>query len=748
MISRIPALQRFIYSHYFFGGLRQALGVLLPALVCGWLFGAYDMGMVASIGAACVAVIDQPGSPRRYSTNNMLGAVLLGTLTVAITGFVSTHDILFWIVIPALCFMFSMLTVYGKQGGLMGFACLLIMTLTMRTPLAPDALLMYTLYSFLGGCFYFLYSIAVHRIFWHREEQQGLSVALFATADYIDARAQFYDVNSDLDECYRTLIQSQADMTEKQQAARNTVLRELPKGTGRADRHRLSSLNIFIDMVALLNTMIATQTDYSTLRRILPESDALIFCRDALIKMANSLRQMALSVARNQPSRDRSSTKAELRAIEFELMQFRQEGFAQSHPEVYALLVQVLRRLRNAARILERMAEHTRDGADVALVDSRLENTLNRFISRSELRFGMITSNLRLDSPHFRYAIRVSVAALLALLVAHALSYGIAVEGLATTLHLHGYWIILTIIIIMKPGFALTRQRNRLRLAGTFLGCALALVLFMLNPGVNVYFAVLVAACVLGYSMIQVNFMAAAVFNTLTVLLVFHFLAPTTPLVAGERLVDTVIGCALALICSYILPWWEYNFMGSLAKALRNANLKYFKAGRRYADLARTLRASEEAGQTTEQITADYHDADVSWRIARKNVHIAFGNYASAFYRMASEPARRQKNVPELNHLLLQHHNLTSQIAAAIPLLAALPTIPPGIAGSLEAVQDLLEDRDANPPLSIETEDELAALAYPIRQMVKAAQSIRQEMRGLDEPLPAPRIGRIREAGA
>jgi len=744
MASRIPLLQRFFYSHYFLGGLRQAGGVMLPALLAGWLFHAYGPGMVAAIGAACVAVIDQPGSPRRYSTNAMLGAVLLGTLTVIITGLASTHTPLFWLAVPALCFMFSMLTVYGKQGGLMAFACLLIMTLTMRAPLQPHELLLHTLHSFLGGVFYFVYSYIVHRILWHREVQQGLSVALFATADYLEARSRFYDVNTDLDTGYRALIRSQSRMTEAQQAARNSVLRELPTGRGRGDRHRLAALNIFIDMVALLDNMVATHTDYATLRRELPDSDVLVFARDTLIKLAVNLQQIALSVARNQPVRARNSAKAELRAIEYELEQFRQSGYAQRQPEVYALLVQVLRRLRNASRIVERIAGHTQGVGNTQLVDQQLEKALGRFVSRSELRLGMITSNLRLDSPHFRYAIRVSAAALLGMTIAAAASHFLNKQGL-DAIQIHGYWIILTIIVIMKPGFALTRQRNGLRLAGTFIGCMLALALFRATQNPDLHFAVLVAACILGYSLIQVNFMGAAVFNTLMVLLVFHFMAPSSNFLVGERLVDTVIGCGLALLCSYILPWWESNFMASLARALRNATLRYFRAGMHYAALTRALRRGGEADSPERQaLQAEQREADVAWRLTRKNVHIAFGNYAAAFYRMADEPARRQNNVPELNHLLIQNHVLASQVSAAVPLLAALDDVPPGIRQSLDAIEALLDDRDAEAPASIETEGGLATLAYPVRQMVKAAQLIRQEMRGLEPPTPAPRLGRVR----
>src|SRR3546814_4011499 len=55
---------------------------------------------------------------------------------------------------------------------------------------------------------------------------------------------------------------------------------------------RLSSLNIFVDMVALLDSMVATHTDYTTLRRTMPESDVLLFGRDALNKLRSEERRV------------------------------------------------------------------------------------------------------------------------------------------------------------------------------------------------------------------------------------------------------------------------------------------------------------------------------------------------------------------------------------------------------------------------------------------------------------------------
>lgn len=727
-MSRIPQLQRFLYSHYFFGGLRQAVGVLLPAVVLAALLNLYAVGMVAAVGAACVAVLDQPGGPRRYGMNGMLAALLLGSITAAITGLASGHATVLWLIVPALCFVFSMFTVFGKQGGLLGFACLLMMTLTMRTPLSPEDVMLHTIYSFLGGVFYFIYSTVVHRLLWHREEQQVLSVALFATADYIAARARFYDVNIDLDESYRLLIHAQAAMIDAHQGARDMVLRELPRGKrGRGERLRLSSLNIFVDMVALLDSLVATHTDYATLRRALPDSDTLLFARDALSKLAVNVSLIALNIARNRHTHERNSVKAELRAMEYELENFRRAGLNDKEPEIYALLVQILRRLRNITRLVDRMASHSEQPVPLELVDMRLDKSLNRFLTRQKWRIGMLTSNMRRDSPHFRYATRVAIAALLAMTISAILGHMPRLQSVAPGMAAHSYWIILTIIIIMKPGFALTRQRNGWRVTGTLIGCGLALVLFSLTQDSNVYFAALVISSILGYSLIQVNYMLSAVFNTIFVLLVFHFLVPGSNSVIGERLIDTLIGSALALSCSYILPAWERNIMASLARALLAANHAFLRVGLEYVECVRAQSAAGTDAHTS-------REAEMRWRLTRKNMHIAFGNYASAFYRMMDEPVRRQSKVPELNNLLLQHHALASQTAAAIPILASLASVPEGIQKSLLAIDASLSDEDAQAPASIETQGELAALAYPLRQMIKAAQLIRHEMRGLTEP--------------
>ena len=263
------------------------------------------------------------------------------------TGAASTYPILLWLAVIAQCFTFSMFSVFGKRGGLIGFAGLLLMTLTMHSPLAPHEVLLHSAATLGGALFYLGWSLAFSRLFWLREERQAMSVALFATADYMAARASFYDENADLDDAYRTLIQRQSAMTEKHQAARDMVLRALPRGGGFSRRRPGHAVEHVRRHAAAARY--AGRHPYR-LRLAAPHTlaghDALVFMRDALVKMSLELNRVASGRLRAATRRNTaSSAKAELRAIEYEIEQLGQRGRVSAN-RMLALTVQVLRRLQ------------------------------------------------------------------------------------------------------------------------------------------------------------------------------------------------------------------------------------------------------------------------------------------------------------------------------------------------------------------------------------------------------------------
>ena len=122
-------------------------------------------------------------------------------------------------------------------------------------------------------------------------------------------------------------------------------------------------------------------------------------------------------------------------------------------------------------------------------------------------------------------------------------------------------------------------------------------------------------------------------------------------------------------------------------------------------------------------------------------MHNAFSNFTEAFYRMMQEPRSHQSHVPELNHLLIQNHILAMQTTAVIPVLAGQAETPAALEQSLEYMVRQLDDgtpAPAEPPAPYEAEGELASLAYPMKQMLRASDIIRRDLAGLDDMPPEP----------
>jgi uncharacterized membrane protein YccC len=155
--------------------------------------------------------------------------------------------------------------------------------------------------------------------------------------------------------------------------------------------------------------------------------------------------------------------------------------------------------------------------------------------------------------------------------------------------------------------------------------------------------------------------------------------------IIGERVIDTVIGCGLAIGASHLFPYWEYRLMGNLVSEMLSATRQYLESAWWWGNAPRASVAG--AGAFASQATAGAQpgaaaaassgvigadEREFRYRLARKNVHIAFANLAQAFRRMMLEPKAQQRYVPELNDLLVQSHVLAAHITAAAPLLRSM----------------------------------------------------------------------------
>jgi len=699
-------IRKFIYSQYFFGGLRSALGISLPAVLMLIVFHNRELGFTIATGALGAAVVDMPG-PLKHKHNEMLACTVIGFFSALATGIATAHPLTLWLTVVPLTFVLSLIVVYGNRWPQISFATLFMMIVTLEEHFTPMQALINASWILLGGLWYTYWATLVSHLLVYRIERQALAQSIFSCAEYLQARAEFYDGDADLDECYRKLIEKQIAAVEQQEGARDIVLRNLPKAkSGQLDARRARLFNLFINIVDLHEFFVGAHTDYPLVRTTFAGSDVLVFYRDLMRKTGEDLNEIGLAVLQNRPAPKQITVKAELRAIEYELELMRKHALPEKNPEAYSAAAAVFRRLWSATRLIDKMRRRTRDELNATETEVQIDHALSRFISSRRVPFKQILSNLTMASPSFRHALRVTIAVGIGFWLGRLLPLT------------NAYWIVMTTVIILKPGYSLTKQRNTQRIIGTAIGCAVTIALILLVKDPHVLLVAMFASMVMSYSLLLFNYAGSVVFTSSYVLLMFHLLAPGSLRLIGERAIDTVVGCAIAIAASHLFPYWEYRLMGKLVKDLLAATRNYLeaswswkaKAPARAAAAASpsaavvspalepevvTASAIRAASATAERlssvgigestaatagkgasaaatVTATALDRDFRYRLARKNVHVAFANLAQAFQRMMLEPKAQQKYVAELNDLLVQSHVLASQITAAAPLFQSL----------------------------------------------------------------------------
>ena len=209
---------------------------------------------------------------------------------------------------------------------------------------------------------------------------------------------------------------------------------------------------------------------------------------------------------------------------------------------------------------------------------------------------------------------------------------------------LHSNWILLTIMVIMKPAFSLTKERNYHRLIGTIVGAIFGLLILSYQHNKNVLFAILLL-CMLGaYSFQRKNYVVSVLFMTPFILILYNFLGMGNISILEERVMDTFIGGGISFIASYFLfPTWEKEKLQKVLIDMLEANLEYFRQ-------VRGLYLGNE-----------FHY--LPYKLARKDVYVKTANLASAFQRMFSEPKSKQTSIKEVHKFSVLNHLFASYTA-------------------------------------------------------------------------------------
>src|SRR5690606_36386178 len=145
--------------------------------------------------------------------------------------------------------------------------------------------------------------------------------------------------------------------------------------------------------------------------------------------------------------------------------------------------------------------------------DLRSENDYSRFVTHQRISWEVMKNNLTYQSSAFRHSLRVMITCGVGFMIAKLISTG----------H-HSYWILMTIIIILKPGFSLTKEKNFDRFIGTLAGGLVGILLLGFVDYPNILFGLIVFFMIGTYTFVRLNYIVMVIFLTPYVLILFHFL--------------------------------------------------------------------------------------------------------------------------------------------------------------------------------------------------------------------------------
>ncbi|MDB5118232.1 MAG: hypothetical protein JWQ79_3724, partial [Mucilaginibacter sp.] len=469
----------------------------------------------------------------------------------------------------------------------------------------------------------------------YRAAQQALGENIADIVKFLRIKADFYLPNTDIDENYHKLVSQQIQVSHHQDDVRELLFKSRVMVRESTNASRILVLT-FVDLVDMFDHIMATHYDYNYIREKFKDTGVLTEIAAIIHQMANEFENIGFAVLSNTRYKNLVNFNPALEQLKLKI-----DAIGNEHETSNLVLKKILINLRDLNREIENIFNYYNSSSSKILLENTNNVEYSKFVTHQDYEPHIFFDNFSLQSTAFKHAIRVSLVCLIGFIAAKTLSLG----------H-HSYWILLTIVVILKPGFSLSKQRNYQRLIGTIGGGIIGVLILVFIPNNDVQFAFLVIFMIGAYSFVRLNYVVSVIFMTPYVLILFKFLGVGHLNIVEERVTDTIIGSTIAFIASYtIFPTWEFEQVKESLADVIYANVNYL------VKIAESM--TGKIINTTE------------YKLARKDVYVKSANLSSAFERMTSEPKSKQRNIKDIHKFVVLNHILSSYIAtiaAEIPV--------------------------------------------------------------------------------
>ena len=625
-----------INGRYVAEGLRITAGVVLPSFLLGY-FDLVHVGLVISLGALCVSTADTPGASR-HRFNGMSACSLMVTVIAVVVQYATVSPFFLGALILISGFLFSMLAVYGNRSSAVGIAVLLVLILSLQTPLTGTGIWLNAAYIFAGGVWYMLYSLLLYRLRPYKFIQQVVADYILQVSAYLKLRGDLYAARPDYDKISQQLLQQQVTIEAEQNMLSDLLFntRTIVKETTRTGRVLVKT---FLDVVELYGSIMTTYQQYPLLHQQFDATGILQEYQQVIYALSQEMEAVSAALRTGLASEPGKGTKELVKKARGHFESLRQYYMTDENVENFVSLGRIQNNLEELSDQITQLHLYTTYDVQVEFTQATTRDALN-FVPEADLRPSLFFNNLHLESNIFRHSIRVA----LALLAGYIVSLSFKAD--------YGYWIMLTILVILKPAYSLTKKRNSDRLIGTAAGIAIGLLVLFLVKDVTPLLAIMLVFMAASYMFIRTNYFLTVMLMTTYLVIFFHYLFPgDIEKIMLERFVDTVIGSGIAFFASlFIIPAWERHSIKTYMVSMLDANDRY------YTEVA--LHIAEVASINTEKINS-----------ARREVLIALANLSDAFTRMMTEPKRFRQGLKNVDGFVSVSHTLVSHITSLSYLL-------------------------------------------------------------------------------
>lgn len=621
-------VRNFADSTNFTNALKVTLASAIPVVVFA-LMNDFATGFAIALGVLLTYPGDIPSNRKHKIIGILVSAVIVASANLIIN-FVYPYTFVFYPVYAILVFALALISVYGHRATMVSFSGLLSASLALADIQQGTDMLIHAGLMLIGGIFYLLVSLLFEILRPHRYVQLQMAECIRLTAKYMKLRGDLWNVGADRSKIVEKQLALQVELNNIHENLREILIRNRSR-QGSSNENR-KMLLLFIYSVEVLELALSTSFDHNRLHTAFKGDASILNSYQQLAyKLANALKTVSKSLYNNKAYTKKSKLRDDLAQFEKQIEALEAREATHSSDSVL-MLSNMLHYAEKQYDKITAIERGLTEKADLNALGNR-DKELDKYLAPNYYPISTLVQNLSFTSVIFRHSLRLTVTLIAAMLI-----------GVYFKLD-NSYWILLTIIVIMRPGYGLTKKRSADRIVGTVIGGIIAFVLLIIVKSMVVLSILLVLFMLLGYAFTSINYKIAAACVTVYVVFLYAALIPGSELIIGLRIVDTIVGAMLAFAANYFLwPGWESQTVRSYIKNAIEANKKYLR-----------------------EITTYYNnkgDVTTDYRLARKNAFIETGNLMASFQRMAQEPKSQQEGMASVYKLVELNHSLQSAIAS------------------------------------------------------------------------------------